>query len=144
MPSINLDSGPINLCCCWVAGIQRKCVIALCKDLHACSEAENERHLQFRSTFYISSSVLLSCLGVHSKLQQIWSRVNQWFILTLLLPLGSIWPHSMFNVSKKMIDFIFFFASYFMTFPNSLGTTGKTSNSHDDMFSMSCTQLTHL
>jgi len=27
--------------------------------------------------------------------------------LTLLLPLGSIWPHSMFNVSKYMIDILF-------------------------------------
>jgi len=33
--------------------------------------------------------------------------------LTLLLPLGSIWPHYIFNVSKKSLTI--FFASYFMT-----------------------------
>jgi len=42
-----------------------------------------------------------------------------------------------------MIDIIFF-ASYFMTFPNLLGKTGKTQNTRDDMFSMSCTQLVRI
>jgi len=45
--------------------------------------------------------------------------------LTLLLPLGSIWPHSMFDVSNKIINIVFW-AKYFMTFSNLLGTTVKT------------------
>jgi len=49
--------------------------------------------------------------------------------LILLLPLGSIWRHSMFNVSKKIIDIINF-ALYFTTFPNLLGTTGKKHKIH--------------
>jgi len=57
------------------------------------------------------------------------------------LPLGSILPHSMSNVSKNMI--VIFSASYFMTFPNLLGTTGKTWKSHD-MFSMCWTQLVRI
>jgi len=44
-------------------------------------------------------------------------------LLTLLWPLGSIWPHSMFNISKQITNIISF-ASHFMTFPNLLGTTG--------------------
>jgi len=45
------------------------------------------------------------------------------------------------TVAGKKKTRSWFFASYFMTFPNLLGTTGKTLNTHDDMFSMSWTQL---
>lgn len=54
----NLDSKAINLCC-WVAGIHTlgKCVILVCKNLHAYREAENERHLLIQ----FHSSQTLSC-----------------------------------------------------------------------------------
>jgi len=35
--------------------------------------------------------------------------VKCWSILTLLLPLGSIWPHSRFNVCKYIILFTYLF-----------------------------------
>jgi len=39
---------------------------------------------------------------------------------------------------------IIFFPSFFMTFPNLLRTTRQTQNSHDDMFSLSWTQLVRI
>lgn len=64
MPSSNLDSRPINLCFCWVAGIQtcRKCVILVCKNLHANREAENQRHA-FESEV---DNVFCCCLSVQN------------------------------------------------------------------------------
>lgn len=67
--SSNLDSRPINLCCCWVAGIQRvsKCVILVCKSLHAYREAENERHLLIQFHFFVI--VALGCKPLNRRVQ---------------------------------------------------------------------------
>lgn len=72
MPRSNLDFRPINLCCCWVAGIQRrrKCVILVCKNLHAYRGAENERHLLVQ--FHISQTVWSSLFGPGCNILNIW------------------------------------------------------------------------
>lgn len=118
MPSSNLDSRPINLCCCWVAGIQRlrKCVILVCKNLHAYREAENESHLLTRLHF--SQTFLFVVRGPElqhlkhtccfSSLQDVedWVTIRYWITLACLevSRLSYLWAPGLFPQMSRSVQ----------------------------------------